>query len=306
MAASVPSYAQLEAGRELDAEESEPRPRRSRLVLGASALAGFAALAFVALRRPASAPQRADVAAAEGKMGLLAMADAMANGLTASAKVIEDAKQVYPDMQEALKAVEAPSEGLKEAIGKLNGTSKLVNVSQLESLSVHELLHPKAENRHDGNPCPDDEELHMGLCYKKCALLTEGIYTIRTTAWSCCHDEPCSFFNSKFVHSLLPCEGFDVSGSKEGEGCPHFPGSCMENEEFSLGICYKKCALLTNNTFPYRSGADTCCRYNNHFACMDALNVNSSMAFNVGGGLGDKTEATPGKAHGPIPALTEA
>lgn len=114
MAASVPSYAQLEAGRELDAEESEPRPRRSRLVLGASALAGFAALAFVALRRPASAPQRADVAAAEGKMGLLAMADAMANGLTASAKVIEDAKQVYPDMQEALKAVEAPSEGLKE------------------------------------------------------------------------------------------------------------------------------------------------------------------------------------------------
>jgi len=195
---------------------------------------------------------------------------------------------------------------LKNEVAKLRGTSRLVDISTMEGLGARELLRPMGENRHDGNPCPGDEEAHVGLCYTKCVLLTEGAYPIRTIAWSCCHEQPCSFFNSKFMPSLLPCTGFDVAGSLEGQGCPHFPGSCMENEEFSLGVCYKKCALLTQNAFPYRSGAASCCRYNSHFACLDALNVNSSSALGVGGGLGDHDAATPSKAHGPMPQLTEA
>mmetsp|Transcript_24452 Transcript_24452/g.69709 ORF Transcript_24452/g.69709 Transcript_24452/m.69709 type:complete len:316 (-) Transcript_24452:245-1192(-) len=295
------------AGPECVEEGVAPAPRRWRLTAAALA-AGVGALALVGLRGAAPGPQHGEVAAAEEKVGIIAIADSLATGLGASAKVAEEVRDIYPDLMDAWGNLTQPAEEFKRmmANGTLSGALSSADLAKLSSMGAKELLHPNTVNRHDGNVCGADEESYQGMCYQKCSLLTSNAYPIRSTAWSCCQAEPCSFFNSKFVHSLLPCEGFDVSGSKEGEGCPHFPGSCMENEEFSLGICYKKCALLTNNTFPYRSGADTCCRYNNHFACMDALNVNSSMAFNVGGGLGDKTEATPGKAHGPIPALTEA
>eukprot|EP00435_Cladocopium_sp_Y103_P002794 s284_g1.t1 len=51
----------------------------------------------------------------------------------------------------------------------------------------------------DGNTCPSDEEESEGTCYKKCADLTGGYYPIRTSAFSCCAAEPCSFFNSKIL-----------------------------------------------------------------------------------------------------------
>ena len=31
--------------------------------------------------------------------------------------------------------------------------------------------------------------------------------------------------------------GYDVSGDEAGTGCPHKPGTCLVNEEFSLGKC---------------------------------------------------------------------
>lgn len=171
-------------------------------------------------------------------------------------------------------------QGLFQALGAppdSTFSTDFVDYTAAHLLDAYSPARPEAENRHDGNPCTTDEEAHMGLCYKKCALLTEGAFPIRTTAWWCCQAQPCSFFNSKFVHMVLPCEGFDVAGSQEGQGCPHFPGVCMENEELSLGVCYKKCALLTRNAFPYRSGAASCCRYNSHLACLDALNVSELL-----------------------------
>eukprot|EP00913_Durusdinium_trenchii_P001492 g1380.t1 len=60
-------------------------------------------------------------------------------------------------------------------------------------LAPHEALQ-------DGNRCPSDEEEFpstKGNCYKKCADLTGGYYPIRTSAFSCCASEPCTFFNSK-------------------------------------------------------------------------------------------------------------
>merc|ERR1740121_2064483 len=58
-------------------------------------------------------------------------------------------------------------------------------------------LAPK-EHMHDGNPCCDDEEEFMGLCYSSCATLTGGTHPIRTTAFACCREEPCTFMNSRF------------------------------------------------------------------------------------------------------------
>lgn len=57
---------------------------------------------------------------------------------------VEDAKVVYPDLKTAIGAMTGPSEGFKEEVAKLRGMSKVVNVSQLEGLGAHELLHPKA------------------------------------------------------------------------------------------------------------------------------------------------------------------
>jgi len=119
-------------------------------------------------------------------------------------------------------------------------------------------------------------------------------------------EEPCSFFNSRLPNPLKYCSGFDVSGNDEGKECPHAEGTCMENEEFNLGVCYKKCAILTNNMFPFRSGAATCCRYGNHLACLDALNTVTSPNFDIGGGFGDNHSSTPNSSHAPMLTLTES
>lgn len=198
------------------------------------------------------------------------------------------------------KKVQAPFEKVRVEV--LN--SKPLNLSKYSNLTAWQNLPP--ENLHDGNACADDEEELGGLCYKTCAELTGGVYKIRTTAWSCCKKKPCTFFNSKFTNPLGLCGGFDVSGNREGRACPHPKGTCLVNEEFSLGMCFKKCALLTKNKFPFRSAASTCCRYNSHWACLDALNTQTSSDFNIGGGGRDGNPATPSNMHLPMPELAEA
>merc|ERR1711860_303872 len=99
--------------------------------------------------------------------------------------------------------------------------------------------------------------------------------------------------NSKFTNPASFCDGLDVAGAKA-------------NKEFNLGMCYKKCALLTNNTFPFRSAAGTCCMYNSHWACLDVVNIKTSPDFDVGGGIGDGYASTPDSFHPPIAKLTEA
>jgi hypothetical protein len=82
----------------------------------------------------------------------------------------------------------------------------------------------------DVNVCPDDEEMFMSLCYKKCSLLTAdkrpSPYPIRTSAWTCCLKQPCGFTN--FVWKGFPwsCQGYGVSGDSTGNKCPHGPGVC--------------------------------------------------------------------------------
>jgi len=178
-------------------------------------------------------------------------------------------------------------------------------LKRLSNLTKEQLNHHE-KHLHDGNLCADDEEMLGGLCYAKCSDLTGGTHPLRTTAFACCVAEPCTFFNSKFTSPLSLCDGLDVAGKKEDKACPHAPGTCLANEEFNVGMCYKKCAILTNNTYPYRSAASTCCMYSSHWACIDAVNYRTSPDYNVGGGVGDGHKSTPNMLHPPIADLAEA
>jgi len=139
---------------------------------------------------------------------------------------------------------------------------------------------PSPPNLHDGNICMDSEEYHAGLCYKKCSLLTDNSNTIRTSPWTCCENKPC-FVNQRLHIGLkIACVGYAVSG--EGK-CPHLPGACLDNEETMLGVCYKKCSLLTNTNYPYRVGPATCCKKGG-LSCLYFWKTYTSKEFNVGGG----------------------
>jgi len=163
-------------------------------------------------------------------------------------------------------------------------------------------LRPK-EHMHDGNTCEDNEEIYAGLCYNKCDILTDGLYPIRTTAFSCCRSHPCGLTNQKLV-SEAPCHGYDVNGDG---GCPHRPGACLTDEEMFLGLCYGKCSLLTNGTFNNRAGPATCCKEKGELNCLNPFSGNSKLSvfFDVAGGKGDNSSATPGRVHGPLEIVTE-
>jgi hypothetical protein len=167
-------------------------------------------------------------------------------------------------------------------------------------------LRPK-EHMHDGNKCEDTEELYAGLCYQKCSILTDGDYTLRSTAFSCCKSEPCTALNSK-IADTTPCGGYDVN--KDG-GCPHSPGACLENEEMFLDMCYEKCSLLTHGKYPYRGSSFTCCKEEDVIDCLNPLHLMrgdeavSSFNYATSGGNDDNDPATPGGVHGPLKFLTE-
>lgn len=185
----------------------------------------------------------------------------------------------------------------------------LASVQEVQELQAYpgaaggDSLKP-VENLHDGNVCEDDEELFENLCYKKCALLTANQFCIRTSPFSCCASHPCGFSNQK-VMMRTPCNGYDISGDTIGGGCPHQPGACLEDEELNLGICYKKCSLLTNGQYPHRVAAATCCKSQGLF-CLNIFLDKTEADFAVGGGKGDGDASTPGNPHYPLTALTES
>eukprot|EP00405_Crypthecodinium_cohnii_P024866 CAMPEP_0206491510 /NCGR_PEP_ID=MMETSP0324_2-20121206/45076_1 /ASSEMBLY_ACC=CAM_ASM_000836 /TAXON_ID=2866 /ORGANISM="Crypthecodinium cohnii, Strain Seligo" /LENGTH=314 /DNA_ID=CAMNT_0053972789 /DNA_START=21 /DNA_END=965 /DNA_ORIENTATION=+ len=156
---------------------------------------------------------------------------------------------------------------------------------------------------HDGNVCGDDEEELEGLCYKKCSALTQGAYPIRTTAWTCCKEHPCTLTNQ--VHNVGICSGFDVAGDLEGHSaCPHTAGACYQNEELFMGMCYKKCSLM-EPTYPRRVGPATCC-VSEDLSCAMPSNSKTSSALAVGGGSGETDSTAPTEPHHPVTQLTES
>lgn len=273
--------------------EAEEKPRHSRLAKLASGVLALLAVGMLLIAWPASqtsaGPIKADVQA-NTRLNLA--------GYEAAAKSMEAIGSFGAHIEAADTWVETTNftellsaEGLKQQALTLVG---------LDGLQLR-----RRNSLHDGNPCPDDEEEHGGLCYQTCNKLTNGRYPIRTTAFSCCMKEPCSFFNSKFTNPLKICQGYDVGGHDK-YGCPHSPGDCLLNEEFHMGLCFKQCAVLTDNEYPYRSSATTCCKQNAYLPCLEMENLWSDANFTVGGGFGDEVlEEQAGQVHPPIAELAE-
>mmetsp|Transcript_52512 Transcript_52512/g.151328 ORF Transcript_52512/g.151328 Transcript_52512/m.151328 type:complete len:266 (+) Transcript_52512:69-866(+) len=136
----------------------------------------------------------------------------------------------------------------------------------------------------DATECRMQEELYGGLCYKKCAILTNGTFTKRVAPNGCCKEMSvkCVLSSEVDFSGLFPGSGYNIN--VDGQA-PHGPGICDGNEEFFGGVCYKKCSLLTQSAYTVRSGPGTCCTH----SCWNALNTvtkaGECTGFNVGGGL---------------------
>lgn len=137
--------------------------------------------------------------------------------------------------------------------------------------------------------CDVEEEYWGGLCYKTCALLTDGTKRVRKSPWTCCdestyHAAPASVFGRPIDHckgefdSTVICNGFDVSGDGS---CPHKPRACAAHEELHLGVCYRSCSNLTNGEYKFRSTNSTCCKEYTQLSCISA-NWSETV---VGGGM---------------------
>jgi len=188
-----------------------------------------------------------------------------------------------------------------------NGTFRawLQNESNREKLKR---LLKKPNNLHDGNFCEDDEEEHATLCYKKCSLITGGVYPFRGTAFSCCKATPCTLLNSHFIMSM--CGGYDIAGERANNACPHARGACYADEEMRLNTCYKKCVLLTGGTHAFRTAAETCCKYEGSMQCLTHPNSSvTSPLYAVGGGEFEKinrSNMTVNMPHPPVAIEAEA
>lgn len=143
--------------------------------------------------------------------------------------------------------------------------------------------------------CANNEELHLGLCYKKCAILTNGTFPHRSSAFNCCKE--LSFFSC-----ILPSE-VDFKGIVAGSGyvidghglVPHPPGSCYDDEENYLDMCYMKCSSLTFGDYPLRAGPNTCCKT---APCWNIFNLMTNGGHCSGYGVGgDQTK--DGCPHSP-------
>lgn len=102
-------------------------------------------------------------------------------------------------------------------------------------------------------------------------------------------------------HEIL-CDGYDVSADGS---CPHAPGACLEDEELLMGMCYKKCSVLTNGEFSNRVTPISCCKESG-VECFDITKVRNRLTYAVGGGKGDHDPSTPSLIHAPQVSLTES
>jgi len=211
---------------------------------------------------------------------------------------------------------EAQKHDLSSANRKsLNNIAKMILDSSAHSADVSLTSTPNpaasalapTQSLEDGNKCPSDEEEYPktgGTCFKKCSDLTGGAYPIRSSAFSCCEQEPCHVGNSK-IH-LSFCGGFDVAGDAEGSGCPAGKGACLQDEEMLGGICYKKCSLFNEGSvYLHRVAPNMCCSTRG-FRCLLPKFTKFSADFAVGGGKDDGNPATPASPHAPMQELTEA
>lgn len=196
---------------------------------------------------------------------------------------------------------------IRKKLQAMNATEKAEFKAKLKkklNITSWKNLRPQF-NLTDGNPCPDDEEVHGGLCYSKCSTLTQGKFPNRESAWTCCKDKPPCGSPGSGDTQMDVCAGYDTS-SYAVDSCPHPVGSCLLNEELFNGYCYKKCALITFGVLPHRRGPSSCCNVKATFAFLDAEGCDTnSWDYSVGGGKGYHA-LQPCEVHQPLPLLTES
>jgi len=269
--------------------------RVRRHLVAFSALTLLSAALAMAVSNSLSPPAKANVGSIVEEFG--GAVGAVLGVVTTAAHGMQLVGAVGTSMGQIENVVHDANKTYKIIGGEINYTQDLAEKKGDELLG--------ANNLHDGNPCPDNEEELGGLCYERCSDLTRGVYPVRSSAFSCCKQEPCNAFNSVFSNPLKFCRGLDVG--RLGGGCPHSLGDCLLNEEFLLGSCYHKCALLTNSEYPYRTTADTCCRMNSYLACSDPSFTLTNATFSVGGGHGDELlQGDAGQVHPPLLYVAEA
>ena len=70
-------------------------------------------------------------------------------------------------------------------------------------------------------------------------------------------------------------------------------------QEKFLGLCYKKCSIITNGEFPYRITPVTCCETKG-IKCLHPKRTSWNFAHATGGGENDDDPLTPARPHAPI------
>jgi len=144
----------------------------------------------------------------------------------------------------------------------------------------HPMWRQPTTNKTAVGDCEDNEEKFFHLCYRKCSLLTNGVFPVRSAPNACRKEEPS---NEVSIKLGFFCSGYWVGGDGH---CPHTPDTCDANEERHLGLCYMKCDLLTGGEYPIRAAPNTCCRQK---PCWNFFHVKTRgigcMGFGVGGGL---------------------
>mmetsp|Transcript_62857 Transcript_62857/g.113139 ORF Transcript_62857/g.113139 Transcript_62857/m.113139 type:complete len:279 (-) Transcript_62857:170-1006(-) len=78
---------------------------------------------------------------------------------------------------------------------------------------------------HAAGACLADEEFHLGTCFKKCSLLTGGVFPYRTTPEACCK-EKASFSCMKPGQSNLK-SAYAVGGGTAAMAVPHIPETSL-------------------------------------------------------------------------------
>jgi hypothetical protein len=134
---------------------------------------------------------------------------------------------------------------------------------------------------HRPGSCLANEEMMLGVCYKKCSILTNQEFPHRVAPATCCKAGgiSCLLFPWKSYTS----KEYAVGGGRSG------PGACSQDAEMFMGLCYKKCALLTEAKYPHRLGPLTCCGAYTwyphmgdgawHMGCLDLRKDHSRPSF---------------------------
>jgi len=189
---------------------------------------------------------------------------------------------------------------LKQKLHNLTSTQKeQLRQQLLKKLNVTSLndIIPMGEG--DGETCNQDEELHGGLCYKRCNLLTDSREPFRASAFQCCdRSPPCDAGGSSI--SMVPCSGNAIGGEISGNGCPHRPGRCLRDEEPLMDTCYMRCSLLTYGMLKHRNTANACCKSRSPLAMLELGGCDVDATYAVGGGNGDGNPDTPAMPHPPM------